>query len=332
VHARAGPYKCTPLSFTAPGGSGCILANAGVPKVVTDLVTQARQGSSSFLYINADGVLRHPTMCEAAGCGAAAGDPYHFMLECSHAAGRAAHVAARNGVVSIVRGILDRVKDLCARLPERLAAPVAAMLPPIQAAIDGMPPTHALWSSATGKAIIVRISLAQPWAAQDLPPAIIDDGDAGALALALGVLFDSINLPPYLTRALCTQWASKASRIVCACNAARDLTHARPTWRRGGQQHQRAVAASAAEQQEDAEAAAFHGAAEAYLSTHGALPPARPPARRRRAPRGARARVAAVAAAEAAAAAAAAAAPPRLNPPRSSRGRLPERFRPNSNG
>ena len=299
---RAGPYKCTPLSFTAPGGAGCILGNTNLPKTITDLVTQARQGSSSHCIDTAEG-LRHPTSCDA--CGAPFGDPYHFLIECPHAASRTAQVAVRNGVVSIIRGILDRVKDLCRKLPEPLAAPMAGLLEHLQATIDSMPPGSAAWHTAAGKSMLARIAFAQPWAAQDLPPAVWgaeDDADAflaGSLADGLGTLFDRINWPPYLTRALCNQWAAKASRIHSACNTARDMTHPQhPAWRRGGFTRRVAAAASADEARDEAAAAAFHAAAEAHLAQHGALPPPKP-ARRQRAPRGWRPRGATAAPADA---------------------------------
>jgi hypothetical protein len=52
-----------------------------------------------------------------------------------------------------------------------------------------------------------------------------------SLAASLGRLFDTINLPPYLTQTLCTRWAVQALKIITLCDEHRERRLPRP-WRR----------------------------------------------------------------------------------------------------
>ena len=243
---RAGPYKgCTPLSCVAPSGSGNIVANAKLPKMVIDRLLHYRQGSYAFMI--RDGLkFRHPTVCLA--CGAGRADPWHFFAECPHHAGVQAR--ARIAVSDLVeKALLRSTEEIAGRTGS--PAQLLAWKHIIQRARAALPGVD--WDSDCGKAVAFRLTLAQPWSSTDLPPDVKHSQvPALILASALGDLFDSINLPPYLTHRLCTRWCVVAATIVKSFDEAHRLRHPQP-WRvrakgkNAAAPHGRAAAAEAAE-------------------------------------------------------------------------------------
>lgn len=275
VRQRAGPFKCTPLSFTGPGGAGSIIGNARLPMAFTEPLLHARQGSASH-QVRIDGKQCVLTQCQA--CKQDRCDPYHFLLECTHDTVRVAQTRAHALVRGIATGITERARELVQRLPEAGAEPMLEPLARAEAALGRMSAVH--WHTPMGKAIQARLAFAQPWSAGDLPPLPLNQPES-LLALALGSLFDAINWPPFLTHRLCTQWAFKASKLHRICNTARDATHrTHPAWRRGGSdRYAEAVeaAADAAQIAADvAETSADAAAAVVYRATHGGDLPAVP--------------------------------------------------------
>ena len=93
------------------------------------------------------------------------------------------------------------------------------------------------WDSTIGRAVLFRLAMAQPWSVDDMPAdpmyQAADRVPVNAtltLARTLGGLFDSINLPPYLTHRLCTRWCVAAVAIVKLCDKAHAVHHPQP-WR-----------------------------------------------------------------------------------------------------
>jgi hypothetical protein len=69
--------------------------------------------------------------------------------------------------------------------------------------------------------MLFHLALAQPWGIEQAPvrSRIEEDGTGGAtLAGLLGVIFDEINLQPYLTARLCSRWARAAAQLVQVCD------------------------------------------------------------------------------------------------------------------
>ena len=265
-----GRHKCTRLSFTAPGGSGNIVCNADIPRSMADTLIQARQGSSAHLYRKQDGSFAHPTRCSA--CGMEAGDSYHFMFECTHAAVcKPAQERAHYVLRSIVPALVQRTRDIVKRLSDKL--PTSGMLRAagsVESALQHM--NDAQWRSAEGVATLARLSFAAPWSRLDLPDAIVaGTTPAQMLAASLGHLFDSIIWPPHITMPLCTQWAFKACKAHRLCNAARDATHPeQPAHRRGGGDIHNARRDDQRQRADEAQAAAY--AAEAREMAAAGIP------------------------------------------------------------
>jgi len=100
VRARAGPYKHTPLSFTAPGGSGNIILNANVSPAVARVLLLARQGSAAYLYSTeaAAAAAEEAAMAAASvattAAAAAAAEPGSATLSTAAAAATAKATAA----------------------------------------------------------------------------------------------------------------------------------------------------------------------------------------------------------------------------------------------
>ena len=264
IRGHAGWYKsCTPLSFTAPSGSGCIIVNAKMPMAASEPVRAARQGSFAHLCARTNGPgFRVLKTCEA--CHAASADPYHFLIECTEAR----CVAARAKNFALARGIVLSVDHHAREIATRVAGCLAANLVPLADAVTAAAPADGdatLWLTETGKAMMTRLAFAQPWACSDLPASITGSAEpANRLAVALGSLFDAIVWPRFLTRPLATEWTGRASKIQRICNAARDATHTDPehqAFRRGGQQARDNNAAAATARREAAAAAKAAAAA-----------------------------------------------------------------------
>ena len=293
IRSHASWHKtCTPLSVTAPGGSGCIIANAKVPMAASEPVRAARQGSFSHLIAkprakggNATAECKVLKKCEA--CQADFADPYHFLIECTEAR----CLAARVTNYALTRGIAEAVARHAVGIADRLAeSGIADFLRPHADAVDLALPEagdNSLWMSATGKAVMARLAFAQPWAFADLPESIATSAlPEDVLATALGRLFDEINWPRFLTQPLSTEWTSRASKIHRLCNRARDCTHSDPdhqVLRRGGQRaRENKAAANAAAAEAGAAAAAAAAAGSGPLLPYHSLRPAgsvRPPQR-----------------------------------------------------
>lgn len=275
----AGIYKHSPFSFTAPGGSGNIICNAEVPPAMASILLQARQGSSAHRSRDPDGGFTSPKVCAA--CGAAAGDPFHFMFECTHATCRAAQCRAQKLMRDCAAAIIDRTRDMAKhpQVPELAAKPMLDRADDAAAALAEM--DAAQWASPAGVATLARLSYAQPWSARHLSATFTaSSAPASRLATALGRLFDSINWPPCITRRLCTQWVFKASKAHRLCNEARDATHpAAPAHRRGGGAAHDAAVEEKQELDAVAAAAADANEAAAIIAARGSIP--RPPPKRR---------------------------------------------------
>ena len=263
IRRHAGRYKtCTPLSFTAPSGSGCIIVNAKLPMNASDPVRAARQGSFAHLIYNPHGP-GHRVLTACAACHAASADPYHFLIECTEPR----CLAARDKNFALTRSIVLAVARHAGNIATRVEGGLAANLRPLAAVVSAAAPATGdvtLWQTDTGKAVMARLAFAQPWAVADLPASITASvAPADKLAVALGELFDAVIWPRFLTRPLATAWTAIASRMQRHCNKARDVTHTAPEHqavRRGGQYARENKAAADAA---DREAAAARAAAAA---------------------------------------------------------------------
>jgi len=275
----AGPYKHTPMSFTAPGGSGNIICNADIPVAMAMVLLQARQGSAAHKHFRPDapsaacehgkphGPLVTPLVCLA--CNAPSGDPYHYLFECTHAICVVAQGRAQKLLRDCVSGIVARVRDMAEhrQVPQVAAAPMLRCADAVSEALLLMDATQ--WASPAGRATLARLSFVHPWSARHVPGSVLlGTSPADCLARGLGRLFDSINWPPCITRNLCTQWAFKASKAQRICNEARDATHpGLKALRRGGAAEHNAAEgdrldlAAAAEAAADARTAAARGVA-----------------------------------------------------------------------
>ncbi len=269
----AGLDSFTPLSYTAPGGSGNIICNAEIPVAMATVLLHARQGSAAHKYRKPCGKLAHPTSCNA--CGASVGDPYHFLFECTHATCRVGQRRAQKLLRDCIPAIVARTRDIAkqGKVPKLAAAPMLAHAAEVEEALKPM--NNPQWASAAGVTVLARLSYGQPWSVRSLPGAL-QSGRAPAevLLCALGRLFDSVAWPPCLTRNLCTQWAFKASKAHRIGNEVRDATHpTAPAHRRGGAEAYNAECEARRRLAAVRAAEADAVEAEDYVAAHGAIPP-----------------------------------------------------------
>jgi len=226
--SAVGAHKSsTPLSTLAPGCSGCILGNVRLQKAFIDRALHFRQGRMAYL-TRCSGARTFTIPEHCANCAAegrtAPDDPYHHIVECPSTA------ELRERYRDIAAHTVRRIAASTLELTQRMRTPQPHLVHCCNAVEEALSRTR--WASTEGNAILFRLVLAQTWSIADLPADKLHDA-AGrcSLAAALGRLFDSINLPPYLTQALCTRWAVLALKIIKLCDEHRERSHPRP-WRR----------------------------------------------------------------------------------------------------
>jgi hypothetical protein len=220
----AGVFRsCTPLSMVSPGCSGCIVSNSKVERHLAERVLHMRTGRMAFI-TNSEKGTRHTRYCEAGSCKdlERTDDAWHHAFECP----------SNGDLTDRLHAIGDGiVADLC-RAADEMRKRVAPAIAPREATISRVRAAagrEGRWQTATGRAALYRLVLAQPWGACQVDPTTPGRGmepsgrdthpsgagqgvDPGAaLAIALGYLFNTIRLPPFMTQRLCSCWTSKAA-------------------------------------------------------------------------------------------------------------------------
>jgi hypothetical protein len=283
--------NCTPMSHTAPGGGGHILAISGLTQAALEPLMHARLGTAANFHVRsgetelawlrglaANGVevdaeelraaevaaakrtsaVRPQGHCSACRAPDAPGDMYHYLLECTHPT----CAAARARVPALVLRMARDIASGALRCQQRADAAMRAGLTHAGsklAQVDHHVRTITAslpqdWTqSATGRTLVARLSLAFPWSRLDLPAAVVASASpVDRLAVHLADVFDATCWPAHMMQPMCRAWALRALKAVRICNAARDATHPhRPALRRGGRQVR---AAQAARRADDADA------------------------------------------------------------------------------